>query len=102
MHIKISWYLLRLWHNDDDGNLKADQCHGQLRCTSLIATLRPTNGSFASLLAYIIISLQLMLANGLAIVQGTKILNPSPNFVVSSSIKIKFGVLIEFDKFSPK
>ena len=49
-----------------------------------------------------IISLQLMLANGLAIVQGTKILNPSPNFVVSSSITMKFGVLIEFDKFSPK
>ena len=44
MHIKISWYLLRIWQNDDDGNLKADQCHGQLRCTSLIATLRPTNG----------------------------------------------------------
>ena len=43
-----------------------------------------------------------MLANGLAIVQGTKILNPSPNFVVSSSIMMKFGVLIEFDKFSPK
>ena len=26
----------------------------------------------------------------------------SPNFVVSSSITIKFGVLIEFDRFSPK
>ena len=26
---------------------------------------------------------------------------PPPNFVVSSSIMIKFGVLIEFDKFSP-
>ena len=102
MHIKISWYLLRLWHNDDGGNLKADQCYGQLRCTSLIATLRPTNESFASLFAYIIISLQLTLANELAIVQGTKILNPSPTFVVSSSITMKFGVLIEFDKFSPK
>ena len=49
----------------------------------------------------------LLLANGLAIVQGTEILNPipygpPPNFVVSSSITIKFGVLIEFDKFSPK
>ena len=37
-------------------------------------------------------------------VQGTKglnpkVLNPSPNFVVSSSITIKFGVLIEFDNF---
>ena len=53
MHIKISWYLLRIWHNDD-GNSKADQCHGQLRCKSLIATLRPTNGSFASLFAYIV------------------------------------------------
>ena len=41
-----------IWHNDD-GNSKADQCHGQLRCTSLIATLRPTNGSFASLFPYI-------------------------------------------------
>ena len=53
------------------------------------------------------ISLQLVLANGLAIVQGTEILNPipyghPPNFVVSSSITIKFGVLTEFDKFSPK
>ena len=53
------------------------------------------------------ISLQLVLANGLAIVQGTEILNPipygpPPNFVVSSSVTIKFGVLIEFDKFSPK
>ena len=27
---------------------------------------------------------------------------PPPNFVVSGSIIIKFGVLIEFDKFSPK
>ena len=27
---------------------------------------------------------------------------PLPNFVVSSSIRIKFGVLIEFHKFSPK
>ena len=54
MHIKISWYLLRIWHNDDDGNSKADQCHGQLQCTSLIATLRPTNGSFASLFASIV------------------------------------------------
>ena len=27
---------------------------------------------------------------------------PPLNFVVSSSIMIKFGVLIEFDKFSPK
>ena len=27
---------------------------------------------------------------------------PPPNFVVSSSIMIEFGVLIEFDKFSPK
>ena len=25
-----------------------------------------------------------------------------PNFVVSSSITIKFGIDIEFDKFSPK
>ena len=25
-----------------------------------------------------------------------------PNFIVSSSIMIKFDVLIEFDKFSPK
>ena len=53
------------------------------------------------------ISLQLMLANGLAIVQGTEILypipyGPPPNFVVSSSIMIKFSVRIEFDKFSPK
>ena len=49
------------------------------------------------------ISLQLVLANGLAIVQRTEILNPIPyNFVVTSSITIKFGVLIEFDKFSPK
>ena len=45
------------------------------------------------------ISLQLVLANGLAIVQGTEILNsipygPPPNFVVSSSITIKFGVLV--------
>ena len=31
-----------------------------------------------------------------------KVLNPSPNFVVSSSIMIKSGVLIEFDKFSLK
>ena len=38
---------------------------------------------------------------GNSIVQGTKVLNPSPNFVVSNSITIKFGVLIEFDKFSP-
>ena len=53
MHFKISWYLLRIWHNDD-GNPKADQCHGQLRCTSLIATSRPTNEPFASLLAYIV------------------------------------------------
>ena len=52
MQIKISWYLLRIWHNDD-GNSKADQCHGQL-CVSLIATRRPTNGSFASLFAYIV------------------------------------------------
>ena len=48
------------------------------------------------------ILLQLVLANGLAIVQGTNVLNPSLNFVVSSSITIEFGVLIEFDKFSPK
>ena len=48
------------------------------------------------------ILLQLVLVKGLAIVQGTKILNPSPNFVVSNSITIKFGVLIEFDNFSPK
>ena len=27
---------------------------------------------------------------------------PRPNFVVFSSIMINFGVLIEFDKFSPK
>ena len=27
---------------------------------------------------------------------------PPPNFVVSCSVRIKFGVLIEFDKFSPK
>ena len=27
---------------------------------------------------------------------------PPPNFVVSSSIMIKFGVLVEFDNFSPK
>ena len=27
---------------------------------------------------------------------------PPPNFVVSSSITIKFGVLIEFDEFSLK
>ena len=27
---------------------------------------------------------------------------PPPNFVVSSSIMIKFGVIIEFDKFSRK
>ena len=27
---------------------------------------------------------------------------PPPNFVVSSSIMIKFGAVIEFDKFSPK
>ena len=26
----------------------------------------------------------------------------APNFVVSTSMMIKFGVLIEFDKFSPK
>ena len=38
----------RQWHNDD-GNSMADQCHGQLRCTSLIATLRPANRSFATL-----------------------------------------------------
>ena len=43
-----------------------------------------------------------VLANGLAIVQGTKVLNPSPNFVVSSSITIKFSAILEFDKFSPK
>ena len=59
------------------------------------------------LLVCLLISLQLVLANGLAIVQGTEILNPipygpHPNFVVSSSITIKFGVLIEFDKFAPK
>ena len=52
------------------------------------------------------ISLQLVLANGLVIVLGTKVLNPiqyaPPNFVVSSSITIKFGVVREFDKFSPK
>ena len=47
------------------------------------------------------------LCYGLAIVQGTEILNPipygpPPNFVVSSSITIKCGVLIEFDKVSPK
>ena len=30
------------------------------------------------------------------------IMAPIPNFVVSSSIMIKFGVLIEFDKFSLK
>ena len=27
---------------------------------------------------------------------------PPPNFVVSSSITIKIGILIEFDKFPPK
>ena len=27
---------------------------------------------------------------------------PPPNFVVSSSTMIKFGVLIEFDTFSPE
>ena len=27
---------------------------------------------------------------------------PPPNFVASRSIMIKFGVLMEFDKFSPK
>ena len=26
---------------------------------------------------------------------------PNPNFVVSSSVTIKFGILIGFDKFSP-
>ena len=27
---------------------------------------------------------------------------PPPNFVVSNSVMIKFGLLTEFDKFSPK
>ena len=49
---------------------------------------------------FVCIYYKLMLANGLGIVHGTKILNPSHNFVVSSSITMKFGVLIEFDKFS--
>ena len=75
------------------------QCHGQLRCTSLIATLRPTNGSFASLFAYIVTT---CVGQRIGNSQGTKVINPSPNFVVSSSIKIKFGVLIEFDTFSLK
>ena len=49
------------------------------------------------------ISLQLVGQGiGNSIVQGTKVLNRSPNFVVSNSITIKFSVLIEFDKFSPK
>ena len=68
MHIKISQYLLRIWHNND-GNSNADRCHCQLRCTSLIATLRPINGSFASLFA-----LPVCLPNGLAIVPRTKVL----------------------------
>ena len=72
MHIKISYYPLRIWRNDD-GNSKADHCHGQLRCTSLIATLRPTNGSFASLFAYIATT---CVGQWMAIVQGTKVLNP--------------------------
>ena len=33
--------------------------------------------------------------------EGGGIMAP-PNFVVSSSIMTKFGVLVEFDKFSPK
>ena len=33
---------------------------------------------------------------------GVGIMVPLPNFVVSSSIRIKFGVLIGFHKFSPK
>ena len=28
--------------------------------------------------------------------------SPPPNFVVSGSITLKFGILIEFDKFAPK
>ena len=68
-------------------------------CTSLIATLRPTNGSFASLFAYIVTT---CVGQRIGNSPGVKVLNPSPNFVVSSSIMIKFGVLIEFDKFSPK
>ena len=69
---------------------------------SLIATLRPTNRSFASLFPYIVTT---CVGQWMAIVQGTKVLNPiqyapqPPNFVVSSSITVKSGVLIEFDKF---
>ena len=63
------------------------------------SALRPTNRSFASLFAYIV---TICVGQRIGNSPGAKVLNPSPNFVVSSSIMIKFGVLIEFDKFSPK
>ena len=66
---------------------------------SLIATLRPTTGSFASLFAYIVTT---CVGQRIGNSPGAKVLNPSPNFVVSSLIMIKFGVLIEFDKVSSK
>ena len=89
LQIKISWYLLRIWHKDD-GNSKADQMSWSA-CTSLIATLRPTNRSFASLFAYIVTT---CVGQRIGNSPGAKVLNPSPNLVVSSSIMIKFGVLI--------
>ena len=47
-------------------------------------------------------SYQVQLLNPIQYWGGGGALWPPPNFVVSSSVTIKFGILIEFDKFPPK